>query len=166
MDEEQKKAKEIIELLRTNGHTISFMESCTGGALSNYLTNFDGSSDVFKFGAVTYSTAFKLKLGVNYITVDKYSVYSPETAKEMAKKIAIYAESNIGVGVTGKLGSKNDKGSDDDKLVYISIYVVHQKKYYSKIVKIEAKNRSVAKEAIVKIIINDLHEIIKANNYV
>ena len=47
--------KEIVELLIQRKETISTMESCTGGMVANEITNIPGASDIFSFGAVTYS---------------------------------------------------------------------------------------------------------------
>ena len=54
----------IIEKLIDKNKTISVMESCTGGKICDSITNITGSSKVFKFGAVTYSDEYKIKLGV------------------------------------------------------------------------------------------------------
>ena len=45
--------KEIVLRLTKKGKTIATMESCTGGALANAITNISGASEVFKFGAIT-----------------------------------------------------------------------------------------------------------------
>lgn len=95
--------KEVIEKLKENNKTISTMESCTGGALVNAITDIEGASDVIKFSAVTYSNDFKIKMGVLKETINKYSVYSLEVAKEMSEQISIFTNSNYGVGITGKL---------------------------------------------------------------
>ena len=71
---------EVVNLLKEQGKTISTMESCTGGSLVNSITNISGASDVIKFSAVTYSNEFKIKMGVDECVIDKYSVYSIETA--------------------------------------------------------------------------------------
>ena len=55
--------KEIVDILISNNNTISTMESCTGGGVSNAITNIEGSSSIFKFGAVTYSNEYKIKMG-------------------------------------------------------------------------------------------------------
>ena len=47
--------KELVNKLIKLNKTISTMESCTGGFLANSIINIEGSSKVFKFGAVTYS---------------------------------------------------------------------------------------------------------------
>ena len=49
------KTKMIVEKLIEKNKTLSTMESCTGGGVANCITNIDGSSSIFKFGAVTYS---------------------------------------------------------------------------------------------------------------
>ena len=84
--------KEIIELLTKNEETISTMESCTGGGIANAITNVPGASEVFKYGAVTYANEFKIKMGINKETIEKYTVYSQEVADEMSKKITEFTE--------------------------------------------------------------------------
>lgn len=93
------KLKEIINKLMEQGKTISTMESCTGGAISNALTNIEGSSDVFSFSAITYSNEYKIKMGVPKETIEQFTVYSTQTANAMAKAISDYTNSNYGVGV-------------------------------------------------------------------
>ena len=77
----------VLELTRKN-KTISTMESCTGGGVSNAITNCEGASEVLKFSAVTYSNDYKIKMGVSSDIIDKYSVYSMECAKEMSYNIS------------------------------------------------------------------------------
>ena len=91
--------KQIIDLLKEKNKTISTMESCTGGGVANAITNIEGASEVLRYSAVTYSNEYKIKMGVDEKVIDKYSVYSMETAIEMAKNISNFANSNIGVGI-------------------------------------------------------------------
>ena len=60
----------VVELLIKNNKTISTMESCTGGALVNAITNIPGASEVLKFSAVTYSNEYKIKMGVDKNIID------------------------------------------------------------------------------------------------
>jgi PncC family amidohydrolase len=145
--------KEVIEKLISINKTISVMESCTGGCLSNEITNIEDSSKVFSFGAVTYSDEYKVKLGVNKETIDKYTVYSKEVSDEMSKAICNYTNSNYGVGITGKL--------TDDNIVYISIYDGNNNKYYNQTLTMSNVIRKEKKEIIIKIIIDMLNNIIK-----
>ena len=115
--------KELVNKLIKLNKTISTMESCTGGFLANSITNIEGSSKVFKFGAVTYSNEYKIKIGVDSNIIDKYTVYSIETAIEMSKAISIYANSNYGVGITGKLNKQdNNNPFGSNNIVFVSIY--------------------------------------------
>lgn len=95
--------KEIVKILTDKGLTISAMESCTGGGFTNALTNIEGASEVIKFSAVTYANEFKIKMGVDEKILNKYTVYSFEVADEMSSNISKFADSDIGVGITGKL---------------------------------------------------------------
>ena len=96
--------KRIVQLLQQKEITISVMESCTGGYILNEITNVSGASNILKEGAVTYCNEAKIKLGVPQKTLEKYSVYSAETAVAMAKATKKNASASIGIGITGLLG--------------------------------------------------------------
>lgn len=153
---------EIIERLKKRKETISIMESCTGGFLANEITNNEGSSEVFKFGAVTYSNEFKIKMGIDKDLIEQYSVYSQEVACNMAKSITDFTNSDYGIGVTGKLkriDKRNLNGEND--LVYVSIYSKFQDKFYNLKIKVIYSSRKENKEFVYKEIIKKLYEIIK-----
>ena len=124
--------KDIIEKLIKLNKTISTMESCTGGGVVNAITNIPGASEVLKFSAVTYSNEFKIKMGVASDVIEKYTVYSIETAMEMSKNISLFTNSSYGIGITGKLNrqDKNNKFGSNNK-VYISIYDKELDKFYN-----------------------------------
>lgn len=137
------------------------MESCTGGALASEITNVEGASDVLKFSAVTYSNEFKVKMGVSKDVIDKYSVYSMETAYEMSRNISKFTNSNYGVGITGKFGNV-DKANlyGDDYTVFISIYDKDNNKFYNDTVKAVKQNRKENKMLVIKKVNDMLLEII------
>ena len=148
--------KELVEKLLDLGKTISTMESCTGGGVANAITNIAGASEVLKFSAVTYSNEFKIKMGVSSEIIDKYSVYSMETAEEMSKNISVFTNSDFGVGITGKLNSNdgsNPEGEND--IVFVSIYDKEKDKYYNTTIKVLVQRREKNKELIITKI-NDL----------
>ena len=72
----------IVKYLIENEITISTMESCTGGLLASLITDVKNASSILKYSAVTYSNEFKIKMGVSEEVIEKYTVYSKETAKE------------------------------------------------------------------------------------
>ena len=124
--------EKLVNLLIDKKKTISTMESCTGGCFVNEITNISGSSEILKFSAVTYSNEFKIKMGVDADIINKYSVYSMETAKDMSKKISDFTNSNYGVGITGKI-NRIDKNNmyGKDNVIYVSIYDRDNDKYYT-----------------------------------
>lgn len=123
--------RDVVNLLIEKKMTIATMESCTGGFVASSITDIDGSSSVLKFSAVTYSNEYKIKMGVSKEVIDKYSVYSMNVAREMAKKISNFASSDIGVGITGKINrvDENNLFGDDNK-IYYAIYDKNSDKYY------------------------------------
>ena len=154
--------KEVITILTNLNKTIAVMESCTGGAICNSITDIEGASNVFNYGAVTYSNNAKIKMGVRKEIIEKYTVYSNETANEMSKTISLFTNSHYGVGVTGKL-NRIDKNNlyGEDNIVYISIYDRDNNKFYNKEVKVLEDCRSQNKQLVIDVIVNELLKIIK-----
>ena len=154
--------KEVIEKLTKENKTISTMESCTGGGVANAITNIPGASEVLKFSAVTYSNEFKIKMGVSSQIIDKYSVYSRETADEMSMNISEFTNSNYGVGITGKIG-RIDRFNPygEDNTIYISIYDRDSNKYYNEVVSATLESREDNKELIINKVIEMLLKTIK-----
>lgn len=152
---------EVVNLLKLKNKTIATMESCTGGAVVNAITNIEGASEVLQFSAVTYSNEFKIKMGVDPDVIEKYSVYSENTAKEMSKNISLYAESDYGVGITGKI-NRSDKNNQygEDNIIYISIYDKNLDIYYTKQITAIVGSREENKKYIIAEIISALQEII------
>lgn len=151
----------IVERLTEEKMTISSMESCTGGCFCNSLTNVEGASLVFKFSAITYSNEYKIKFGVKKSTIDKYSVYSFEVADEMSYNISKYADSDIGIGITGKLNRADvNNMSGEDNIVFVSVYDKGNDKFYHKRVVATLDNRVSNKELVVKEVSLILEEIL------
>ena len=101
--------------------SITTMESCTGGLISSFITDTEGSSAIFAGSFVTYSNNAKIMLGVPSETIKKYSVYSEETAKAMAIAARTSFNAMLGIGVTGTTGNidpKNKKDSVPGKIYF------------------------------------------------
>lgn len=142
--------KELVDKLIKENKTISTMESCTGGGIANAITNIPGASEILMFSAVTYSNEFKIKMGVSSEVIDKYSVYSMETANEMSKNISNFTSSTYGVGITGKL-KRSDINNiyGEDNIVYISIYDSINNKYYNRKIEVTKNTREDNKQLII-----------------
>jgi len=157
---------EIVDLLKKLGKSISFMESCTGGALANSITNVEGASEVIKFSAVTYSNEYKIKMGVSKAVIDEFSVYSFETAREMSKNISNFSNSNFGVGVTGKINrvdKENPFGKDN--IVYVSIYDKDRNLYFDDKIEMICEKREDNKNLIISFIVDKLKDILTGGYY-
>ena len=151
---------EVVNRLIKNNKTISTMESCTGGLLASEITNIPDSSKILKFSAVTYSNEFKIKMGVNGNTIAKYTVYSIEVAKEMSKAISDFTNSDYGVGITGQLKKADDANpTDNDNLVYVSVYDRNKNYYYTMSLEALDLPRSENKKYVVNKIVDLLKNI-------
>lgn len=153
--------EKIVNKLIEKNKTISTMESCTGGGLANEITSIEGASSILKYSAVTYSNDFKIKMGVKKEVIDKYSVYSMQTADEMSLNISKFTNSDYGVGITGKLNRTDENNNyGEDNVVFISIYDKKDNKYYNKELKVTKKTRKENKLLVIKEVKNILLEII------
>ena len=56
----------IVSFLRESNKTISFAESCTGGALSKRIVLIPGASEFFNGSIVSYSNNTNIKLYLVY----------------------------------------------------------------------------------------------------
>ncbi|MCX6149975.1 MAG: competence/damage-inducible protein A [Ignavibacteriales bacterium] len=113
--------EEVIgRLLKERGLTIAIAESCTGGIISNRLTNISGSSDYFERGLVTYSNAAKVELlKVNEDSIVEFGSVSVEVAKQMAEGIKAISGTDIGLSTTGIMGPTGATSTKPVGLVYI-----------------------------------------------
>ncbi len=98
------------------------MESSTSGQVASLITDTEGSSAIMKGAFVTYSNEAKIRQGVSASTIEKYGVYSVETASEMAQVCRAFYDADIGVGITGSFGNP-DPNNEDSVLgeVYFAI---------------------------------------------
>lgn len=153
--------QEIIKELTNNHQTIATMESCTGGALASEITNYPGASEILKFSTVTYSNEYKIKMGVDKNIIDKYSVYSPETAVSMSKVISNFANADYGIGITGKFNAQdphNLKGADN--IIFVNIYKKSTNENFLLTIKAQDVPRVQNKTLVIAKIITKLKEII------
>ena len=121
-DKEESLEEVVGRLLMERGLIISIAESCTGGYISNLLTNISGSSAYFERGVVTYSNASKIEiLKVDEDVIEKNGAVSLEVARQMAEGIRSISGSDLGLSITGIMGPT---GAGIDKpigLVYIGL---------------------------------------------
>lgn len=100
-DDYRRLTKALIE----KKHTITTMESATSGQIASLITDTEGASAVLKGAFITYSNEAKVMQGVSGEIIDKYTVYSRETARAMAQACREKYGADIGIGVTGTMGN-------------------------------------------------------------
>ena len=101
----------VVSLLKEKSLKIATAESCTGGLLSKRITDIKGASNVFEYGAVTYSNEAKINmLGVSPDTISSFGAISPETAAQMAEGIRKLSNADIGVSISGNAGPDSSEG--------------------------------------------------------
>ena len=155
--------KDIVNKLILLNKTISTMESCTGGGVANAITNIEGASAIIKFSAVTYSNEYKIKMGVSEEIINKYTVYSMETANEMSKNISLFANSNYGIGITGQINRFDPANiSDNCNKIYISIYDKDNDLYYNKEITAVNDSRENNKKIVIDEIIKTLTKVLES----
>jgi PncC family amidohydrolase len=95
----------LIRLLRKEGSTVSFAESCSGGKLSSLLTEQSGVSDVFMGSVVSYSNqAKKDLLDVQAESLASEGAVSETVAKQMAQGVRKKMRTDWAVSITGIAG--------------------------------------------------------------
>ena len=108
----QKKYNLLTKTLIAKKITITLMESCTSGLIASLITDTEGSSEIFKGSFVTYSNKAKIRQGVPSETIEKFGVYSKETARAMASASKKAMGTDIGIGVTGTFGNIDPANKD------------------------------------------------------
>lgn len=108
----RKKYEELTKTLIEKNITITTMESCTAGQIISLITDTKGSSAVTKGGFVTYSNEAKIMQGISTEIIEKYGVYSEETAAEMSRICRKAYQADIGIGVTGTFGNLDPNNQD------------------------------------------------------
>lgn len=115
-------AAELVSVLKEKNLHIAFAESCTGGMAAAELTSVPGASEVFELGVVSYSERIKNKvIDVKKTTLERYSVYSAETAQEMALGVLKLSDADIAAAVTGLAGPGGGTAKKPVGTVYIAV---------------------------------------------
>ncbi|EJF08269.1 CinA family protein [Pontibacter sp. FD36] len=109
----QTELTELTMMLKDNGLTIAFAESCTAGMLSSELVKAKGSSDVLIGSLVVYNVEAKKKLlGVKQDTLDLYTAESQQVTNEMVMGLKKALDADISVATTGLAGEGGSETSE------------------------------------------------------
>jgi CDP-diacylglycerol--glycerol-3-phosphate 3-phosphatidyltransferase len=115
-------ARELGELLRMEGLTVSVAESCTGGMVGSLITDQPGSSAYFLGGVIAYSNELKrVELGVSPALLKQVGAVSAEVAQAMAEGARTRFGSDLAVGVTCIAGPDADGSQKPVGLTYVAV---------------------------------------------
>ena len=112
----------VARMLTEKKLSLAVAESCTGGLITDRLTDIPGSSEFLERGVVTYSNASKISLlGVPETVIAAHGAVSAETARLMAEGVRRLAGTNLGLAVTGIAGPSGGTGAKPVGTVYIAL---------------------------------------------
>ncbi len=115
--------EKIAARLTEKGLRLSIAESCTGGLISNTVTNLPGSSKFYEMSVVCYSEKAKRSvLGISASVLKKHGTVSEETAIAMAKSVRELGDSEVALSVTGIAGPETVEEKEVG-LVYMAVAI-------------------------------------------
>ena len=98
-------AQVVLQLLQERGLTLAVAESCTGGLVSDMLTDISGSSQAFLMGVATYANECKhTLLSVDPEAIAIHGAVSEQVVIQMAEGVRKKAPSHYGIGISGIAG--------------------------------------------------------------
>jgi nicotinamide-nucleotide amidase len=101
----EKRAIELVQLLRAHGLTVATAESLTGGLVSAVIVDVPGASDVLRGAVVAYANEIKRDvLGVDAELLAERGAINATTAAQMAVGIRNLMGSDVGISTTGVAG--------------------------------------------------------------
>ncbi|MBM3211792.1 competence/damage-inducible protein A, partial [Candidatus Poribacteria bacterium] len=115
--------EQVVGSLLTERHsTLSIAESCTGGLISDRITDISGSSNYFQGTVVAYSNQIKADLlGVSKDDLNQYGAVSGPIAQQLAAGVRNLMKTDFGLGVTGIAGPTGATPEKPVGLVYTAI---------------------------------------------
>jgi nicotinamide-nucleotide amidase len=112
----------VGEALARQHKTLAVAESCTGGLVSDRITNVPGSSRYFLLSVVVYGNRMKeTLLGVAPSLLARHGAVSAPVAKAMAQGVRKQADSAIGLAITGIAGPAGATPNKPVGLVYLAL---------------------------------------------
>ncbi len=122
---ENRKAKELKELLVGRGMTMATAESCTGGLIAHLMTGVSGVSACYKGTVVSYVNEVKTGvLGVEGEAIERETEVSGTVAEQMAEGVCRLMEADVAVSTTGYAGPTGGTPEQPVGTVWIGVCVM------------------------------------------
>jgi nicotinamide-nucleotide amidase len=115
-------ASAVGVLLNKYGKSLSLAESCTGGTISQLITQISGSSAYYKGGVVAYSNEIK----VNFLNVDnaliiEHGAVSQQVVEAMANGVRAKFKTDYSIATSGIAGPTGATPGKPVGLVWIAV---------------------------------------------
>ena len=94
----------VAQALQSRGKTLAAMEYCTGGFLTNSITDVNEAQRHFRGSIVAFGAESLAAAGVPPALMDNHGAVSQETANAMASAALVQLDADYGLGVTGAPG--------------------------------------------------------------
>ena len=112
----------LVKKLAERKETLALAESCTGGLLSNRITNVPGASEVLVAGYVVYKNQAKIDLlAVAPGLIDRHGAVSREVAAAMAEGARQRADSSYALATTGIAGPGGGSAAKPVGTVFVGL---------------------------------------------
>jgi len=112
----------LVQALTGRGETLSIAESCTGGLVSDRITNVSGSSACYLGSVVSYDNEVKANvLEVSRALLAAHGAVSAEVAEAMATGVRRLCGSTYGLAATGIAGPAGGNPEKPVGLVYTAV---------------------------------------------
>jgi nicotinamide-nucleotide amidase len=112
----------LVELLIKRKETLAVAESCTGGLLSDRITNVSGASAVFLAGYICYSNQAKMSaLDVDPKLIEQHGAVSEPVARSMAEQARMCARSTYALATTGIAGPTGGTADKPAGTIYVAL---------------------------------------------
>jgi len=117
----------VGEAMVRRGKTLAVAESCTGGLVSDRITDVPGSSRYVLLSVVPYHNRMKQELlGVSSTCLKRSGAVSAPVARAMAQGVRRTAGADVGLAITGIAGPTGGTSRKPVGLVYLALADAHR----------------------------------------
>ena len=123
LSEDDQTMEQVVGYLLSKHHSmLAIAESCTGGLISDRITNVPGSSDYFRGAVIAYSNEIKIDmLGVSREDLKQHGAVSSIVAIQMAQGVRNLIKADYGLGITGIAGPTGATPQKPVGFVYVAL---------------------------------------------
>ena len=114
--------KQLSQLCKAKGVSVSVAESCTSGLVSHKITSISGSSSYFKGGVIAYNNEIKTKfLDVSKSIILINTEVSIESVTQMSKSVKKDFVTDYAIATSGYAGPSGGNSKNPIGTVFISV---------------------------------------------